>query len=49
MTRLSEFDEVEWRDVARKLRPDWTDEQFACEWASFQQDKAAHQKKAKLQ
>lgn len=39
MTRLDEFDETEWRDVARLLRPDWTDEDCAREWAAFQEAK----------
>jgi hypothetical protein len=34
--RLDEFDKTEWRDVTRKLRPDWTEEQFEQEWAAFQ-------------
>ena len=49
MTRLDEHDENEWRDVARILRPDWTDEDFTREWAEFQRDKAEHQRKAGLQ
>lgn len=37
--RLTEFDKDEWRDVARKLCPDWTDEDFEREWAAFQKFK----------
>jgi hypothetical protein len=33
--RLDEFDKIEWRDVARKLRPDWSDEDFERAWAEF--------------
>ena len=33
--RLDEFDKTEWRDVARLLRPDWTDEDLDREWADF--------------
>lgn len=29
------MDKIEWRDVARKLRPDWTDAQFDEAWADF--------------
>lgn len=39
-TELNEFDKTEWRDVARKFRPDWTDEDFDREWAEFQAMKA---------
>ncbi len=34
-TRLNEFNKTEWRDVCRKVRPDWTDEQFEEAWAEF--------------
>ena len=34
-TRLDEFDKTEWQDVARLLRPDWTDEDFEREWEAF--------------
>jgi hypothetical protein len=30
--RLDEYDKTEWRDVCRKFRPDWTDEEFDAEW-----------------
>lgn len=33
--RLDQFDKVEWRDVVRRVRPDWTDEQFEQAWAEF--------------
>lgn len=33
--RLHELDKDEWRNVARKLRPDWTDEQFEEAWHEF--------------
>ncbi len=32
---LKEFDKDEWREVARKLRPDWTDEEFEAAWLEF--------------
>ena len=34
-TRLNEFDKDEWRDVARRLRPDWSGEQFDRAWNEF--------------
>ena len=40
MTRLDEFDRLEWWDVARKLRPDWTEEDFDAAWDEFQRLKA---------
>ena len=33
--RLDEFDKEEWRDIARKLHPDWTDEEFNVAWKEF--------------
>lgn len=33
--RLNEYDKLEWRDVARRLRPKWTDEEFDTAWAEF--------------
>ncbi len=42
MARLNEFDEQEWREVVRKVRPDWTDEQFDRAWREFVRMK--HQK-----
>jgi len=38
--KLTEFDKIEWRDVCRRLRPDWTDEQFEAAWIEFQTLKA---------
>lgn len=35
MTRLDEFTKDEWRDVARRLRPDWSAEKFEQEWLEF--------------
>lgn len=35
MTTLHEYDKDEWRDVTRRLRPDWTDDQFERVWAEF--------------
>lgn len=40
MTRLDQFDKIEWRDVARLLRPDITDAEFDQMWAEFQRMKA---------
>jgi hypothetical protein len=37
---LNELDRDEWRDVARRLRPDWTEAQFDKAWAEFQRDKS---------
>ena len=39
MTKLNEFDKEEWRLVARRLRPDWSDEEFDRHWEDFQRDK----------
>jgi hypothetical protein len=33
--QLDEYDKEEWRAVARRLRPDWTDEQFEEAWIEF--------------
>lgn len=33
--RLGEYDEKEWRDIAKRLKPEWTDEQFTEAWAEF--------------
>ena len=33
--KLYEFDKIEWRDIVRKLRPDWTDERFEKVWSEF--------------
>jgi len=41
VTRLDQFDKDEWRAVARKLQPDWTDADFDREWAEFQRAKAS--------
>lgn len=41
MQCLHEFNEIEWRDIARKLRPDWTEEDLQREWRDFQAMKAA--------
>lgn len=34
-TRLDEYDKTEWREVARLLKPDWTEEQFEEAWQEF--------------
>lgn len=39
--RLDELDETEWRDVAKQLRPDWTEEDLQREWRDFQAMKTA--------
>lgn len=33
--RLDELDRSEARDVALRLRPDWTEQDFAAAWARF--------------
>lgn len=33
--RLREYDEDEWRDVVRSLRPEWTDEYMDEKWLQF--------------
>jgi hypothetical protein len=35
MTRLDEYDHVEWWDICRRLRPDVTEEEFAEMWAEY--------------
>jgi len=42
MTRLDELDRLEWWDVARRLNPHITWEQFLRQWDEFQRLKAAH-------
>ncbi len=32
---LQEFTKTEWRDVVRKVRPDWTSEEFEAAWDAF--------------
>ncbi len=32
---LKEFDETEWRDVAKRLRPDWSEDDFQKAWLEF--------------
>lgn len=32
---LNEFDKDEWRTIAMRLRPDWTEEEFEAAWAEF--------------
>lgn len=33
--RLNEFSKEEWRDVANRAQPDWTEEQFEAAWIEF--------------
>jgi len=40
-TRLDELDKIEWWDVARRLCPAITWEQFELQWIEFQRWKAA--------
>ena len=47
--RLDEFDADEWFDVACKLNPTISREEFDETWQRFQREKAEHQRKAKLQ
>ena len=35
MTPLREYSKEEFRDIARHLRPDWTDEEFEEAWEGF--------------
>lgn len=37
--RLDELNKDEWRDVARIVRPDWTDKDFDASWDEFQEMK----------
>lgn len=40
--RLDEFNADEWFDTMRRVRPDYTREEFDLDWAEFQAMKAAH-------
>lgn len=37
MTRLDEFDQAEWWDVARRVHPDMSWEEFEADWQEFVQ------------
>lgn len=37
--KLNEFTKEEWRDVTKKLRPDWTEDQFDKAWNEFAEAK----------
>jgi len=39
-TRLDEYDQLEWWDVARRLHPTMTWEQFQRDWDEFQRMKS---------
>lgn len=41
--KLNEFTKEEWRDVARIVRPDLTDEEYNTMWDDFIQEKARKQ------
>ena len=47
--RVDEYDKDEWRDVARQMCPDWTDEIFEQKWTEFCRLKAEHARKKGLQ
>lgn len=34
--RLTEYDETEWRSIAKRLKPEWSDEEIKAEWDKFQ-------------
>lgn len=44
MTRLNEYDSIEWFDMVRRLRPDLTQEEFDRMWAEFCLLKEQHAK-----
>lgn len=46
--RLNELDKEEMRLVSRRLRPDWSDEQFDEMWDDFLAMKAAHLRNLEL-
>jgi hypothetical protein len=46
--RLNEMDDNEWWDVARKLNPNLTREEFDQQWRDFQREKAARERKLRL-
>jgi hypothetical protein len=39
MTRLNEYDQTEWWDICRRLRPDITEVEFAEMWEEFEEEK----------
>lgn len=41
VTRLDEFDMIEWWDVARRVHPDMSWEQFERDWAEFAANRIA--------
>lgn len=43
--RLDEFDKVEWFDVARRLKPGLTDDEYEEMWNEFLRVKNAHQQR----
>lgn len=43
--RLNEYDRDEWMVIARRLRPDWSEDDFAAAWDKF----VAMNKSKKLQ
>lgn len=47
--KLNEFDKAEWFDVARKLKPDLTPEEYDLMWDDFQRAKAEHERTKGLQ
>jgi hypothetical protein len=49
MTRLDEYDEDEWWDVCRRLRPDLDRETFETMWTKFAAWKASHQQRGSRQ
>lgn len=38
-TKLTEFDKDEWRDIARRVAPEMTDEEFETMWTKFHEIK----------
>lgn len=48
MTLLNEYDKAEWFDVARKLSPGLTEDEYDQMWQRFVQAKADHEKQLGL-
>lgn len=48
MTRLDEYDKDEWREVARRLRPDWSEADFDAAWDDCMRLKAERERRLSL-
>lgn len=48
MTRLDQFDKVEWFDLCRKMKPGLTEAEYDVMWERFQAAKAEHEARKRL-